>query len=80
MSKKNVLQVPFISFTENFLGFDSIGQNVDVVKEVFSHIIETVEGEFMSDLMSKSLVDVNNNSDFKRRKNPEKGKNKLKLD
>ena len=26
----------------------------------------------MSDLMSKSLVDVNNNSDFKRRKNPKK--------
>ena len=43
-------------------------------------IIETVEGEFMSDSMSKSLVDVNINSDFKRRKNPEKGKNKLKLD
>jgi hypothetical protein len=58
--------------TENFLGFDSIGQNVEVLKEVFSHIIETVEGEFMSDLMSKSLVDVNNNSDFKRRKNPKK--------
>ena len=72
MSKKNVLQVPFISFTENFLGFDSIGQNVEVLKEVFSHIIDTVEGEFMSDLMSKSLVDVNNNSDFKSRKNPKK--------
>ena len=72
MSKKNVLQVLFISFTENFLGFDSIGQNVDVLKEVFSHIIETVEGEFMNDSMSKSLVDVNNNSDFKRRKNPKK--------
>ena len=41
-------------------------------QKVFSHIIETVEGEFMSDLMSKSLVDVNNNSDFKRRKNPKK--------
>ena len=26
----------------------------------------------MSDLMSKSLVDVNNNSDFERRKNPKK--------
>ena len=80
MSKKNVLQVLFISFTENFLGFDSIGQNVEVLKEVFSHIVETVEGEFMSDLMSKSLVDVNINSDFKRRKNPKKGKKKLKLD
>ena len=70
----------FISFTENFLGFDTIGQNVEVLKEVFSHIIETVEGEFMSDLMSKSFVDVNINSDFKKRKNPQKkGKNKLKL-
>ena len=44
-------------------------------------IIETVEGEFMSDLMSKSLVDVNINSDFKKRKSPKKkGKKKLKLD
>ena len=46
---------------------------MEVLKEVFSHIIETVEGEFMSDLMSKSLVDVNNNnSDFKSRKNLKK--------
>ena len=44
-------------------------------------IIETVEGEFMSDSMSKSLVDVNINSDFKKRKSPKKkGKKKLKLD
>jgi len=68
-----IMSKPVNETTENFLGFDTIGQNVEVLKEVFSHIIETVEGEFMSDLMSKSLVDVNNNnSDFKGRKNPKK--------
>ena len=44
----------------------------EVLKEVFSHIVETVEGEFMSGLMSKSLVDVNNNSDLNKRRNPKK--------
>merc|ERR1711971_306896 len=67
-----IMSKPVNETTENFLGFDSIGQNVEVLKEVFSHIIETVEGEFMSDLIPKSLVDVNNNSDFKGRKNPKK--------
>jgi len=58
--------------TENNIGLDSIGQIVDeVVKEVFSHIIQKIDGDFMSDLMSKSLVDVNNNSSNKR-KNPKK--------
>ena len=66
-----IMSKPGNETTENFLSIDSIGQNVEVLKEV--------EGEFMSDLMSKSLVDVNNNSDFKSRKNPKKEKNKLKL-
>ena len=58
--------------TENDIGLDSIGQIVDeVVKEVFSHIIQKIDGDFMSDLMSKSLVDFNNNSSIKR-KNPKK--------
>ena len=52
--------------------------NIKIVEEILKK--ETVEGEFMRDLMSKSLVDVNINSDFKRRKNPKKGKKKLKLD
>ena len=30
--------------SESFLNFDSIGQNVQVLKESFSHIIERVEG------------------------------------
>ena len=58
--------------TENDIGLDSIGQIVDeVVREVFSHIIQKIDGDFMSDLMSKSLVDVNNNSSIER-KNPKK--------
>ena len=57
--------------SENFLNFDSIGQNVEVLKEVFSHIIERVEGVWQW-LDVKNLVDVNNNYDFKSRKNPKK--------
>ena len=58
--------------TENDIGLDSIGQIVDeVVREVFSHIVQKIDGDFMSDLMSKCLVDVNNNSSIER-KNPKK--------
>ena len=31
---------------------------IDIVKKVFSYITETVEGKFMREFMSKSLVDV----------------------
>ena len=57
---------------ENDIGFNSIRQNVDeIIREVLSHIIQKIDGDFMSDLMSKSLVDVNNNP-CNERKNPKK--------
>ena len=60
--------------TENDIGFNSICQDVDeIIREVLSHIIQKIDGDFMSDLMSKSLVDVNNNNKIER-KNPKKSK------
>jgi len=53
---------------ENDIGFNSIRQNVDeIIREVLCHIIQKIDGDFMSDLMSKSLVDVNNNSSIERK-------------
>lgn len=59
----------------------TLGKNVEVFKEVFSDIIDTIEGD-IGNLISKDVVDENNNTDFKRKKskNLKKGKEQVKVE